>query len=233
MKSLKEEKLYIKVVEEIKKEIMDGNLKKGDKLPPEREMAETLEVSRASVREAMRALEVGGLIESKHGSGNFIRNDFSQSLIEPLSLVFLLNDSDKREIHEMRSTLALQAALIANEKITDEEIKKLEKIVEQMKNSYDEELNKDLDKEFHRTIIDAANNTFINIFFSSISSLISKFIKETRREILLCDDNKDKLNAIHNDIIIAFKEKNRSKLYESMKKHSEMVYKTVEMKINN
>lgn len=233
MKSLKEEKLYIKVVEEIKKEIMEGNLKKGDKLPPEREMAETLEVSRASVREAMRALEVGGLIESKHGSGNFIRSDFSQSLIEPLSLVFLLNDSDKREIHEMRSTLALQAALIANEKITDEEIKKLEEIANQMQNSYDEELNKDLDKEFHRTIIVAANNTFINIFFSSISSLISKFIKETRREILLRDDNKDKLNIIHNDIIVAFKEKNRSKLYDAMKKHSEMVYKTVEIKMNN
>lgn len=233
MKSLKEEKLYIKVVEEIKKEIMEGNLKKGDKLPPEREMAETLEVSRASVREAMRALEVGGLIESKHGSGNFIRTDFSQSLIEPLSLVFLLNDSDKREIHEMRSTLALQAALIANEKITDEEIKKLEEIANQMQNSYDEELNKDLDKEFHRTIIAAANNTFINIFFSSISSLISKFIKETRREILLRDDNKDKLNIIHNDIIVAFKEKNRSKLYDAMKKHSEMVYKTVEIKMNN
>ena len=46
----------------------------------------------------MRALEVGGLVESKHGSGNFIRKDFSESLLEPLSLIFLLNDYNKNGV---------------------------------------------------------------------------------------------------------------------------------------
>lgn len=223
MKSLKEEKLYIKVVEEIKKEIMDGKLKPGDKLPPEREIAEMLEVSRASVREAMRALEVGGLVESKHGSGNFIRTDFSESLLEPLSLIFLLNDYSKNEIREMRSALAIQAALIANEKITKEEIDKLDKIIDIMRDSEDEELNRELDNEFHRTIILATDNVFINIIFSSISSLFKKSIKETRKNILLCAENKEKLNDIHKEIVEAFKEKNRSRLYDAMAKHSDIV----------
>ncbi|WP_207643331.1 FadR/GntR family transcriptional regulator [Clostridium massiliamazoniense] len=223
MKSLKEEKLYIKVVEEVKKEIMDGKLKPGDKLPPEREMAEMLEVSRASVREAMRALEVGGLVESKHGSGNFIRTDFSESLLEPLSLIFLLNDYSKNEIREMRSALAIQAALIASEKITTEEIDKLDKIIDIMRDSEDEELNRELDNEFHRTIILATDNVFINIIFSSISSLFKKSIKETRRGILLCAENKEKLNDIHKEIVEAFKEKNRSRLYDAMAKHSDIV----------
>lgn len=223
MKSLKEEKLYIKVVEEIKKDIMDGKLKPGDKLPPEREMAEMLEVSRASVREAMRALEIGGLVESKHGSGNFIRTDFSESLLEPLSLIFLLNDYSKNEIREMRSALAIQAALIASEKITKEEIDKLDKIIDIMRDSEDEELNRELDNEFHRTIILATDNVFINIIFSSISSLFKKSIKETRNNILLCAENKEKLNNIHKEIVEAFKEKNRSRLYDAMAKHSDIV----------
>ncbi|MFR5264980.1 FadR/GntR family transcriptional regulator [Clostridium sp.] len=223
MKSLKEEKLYIKVVEEIKKEIMDGNLKPGDKLPPEREIAETLEVSRASVREAMRALEVGGLVESKHGSGNFIRKDFSESLLEPLSLIFLLNDYNKNEVREMRSALAIQAALIASEKITEEEIEKLDKIINIMRESEDEELNRELDNEFHKIIILATNNVFINIIFSSISSLFKSSIEETRNSILLYAENKEKLNDIHKEIVEAFKEKNRAKIYDAMAKHADIV----------
>lgn len=182
-----------------------------------------LEVSRASVREAMRALEVGGLVESKHGSGNFIRTDFSESLLEPLSLIFLLNDYSKNEIREMRSALAIQAALIANEKITKEEIDKLDKIIDIMRDSEDEELNRELDNEFHRTIILATDNVFINIIFSSISSLFKKSIKETRKNILLCAENKEKLNDIHKEIVEAFKEKNRSRLYDAMAKHSDIV----------
>lgn len=226
MKSLKEEKLYIRVVEEIKKEIMEGTLKKGEKLPPEREIAETLEVSRASVREAMRALEVSGLIVSKHGSGNFIRDDFNKSLIEPLSLIFLLNGSNKKEIHEIRSSLEAQAVLVASEKLSDSDLNKLESIVDQLSKSHDEELNNKLDREFHYTIINATDNTFIQIFLSTLTSVMEKFIKEAREEILLYN-NKEKLNLVHYEIVEALKEKNKNKLIEAMKKHADMVYESI------
>lgn len=227
MRSLKEEKLYIKVVEEIKTEIMEGVLKKGDKLPPEREIAETLEVSRASVREAMRALEVSGLVESKHGSGNFIRKDFTKSLIEPISLIFLLNGANKTEVNEIRTTLEIDAAMIASEKMTEVDIKKLEKIVNRMIDSDDEKLNEELDREFHYTIINAADNIFINIFLSTISSLIDKFIKETREELLLLGNNGEKLNLVHREIIDAIKEKDKRKIYDSMKKHSGIIFESI------
>ena len=81
-------KAYDQVIEVIKDKIKKGKIKKGDKLPSEREMAESLGLSRASVREALRALEVIGLIESIQGAGNYIRTNFDNSLIEPLSLMF-------------------------------------------------------------------------------------------------------------------------------------------------
>ena len=75
-------KVYDQFIEEIKNKIKCGEIKKGDKLPSEREMAESLRVSRASIREALRALEVIGLIESRQGAGNYIKTNFDNSLFE-------------------------------------------------------------------------------------------------------------------------------------------------------
>ncbi|MDU5262981.1 MAG: GntR family transcriptional regulator, partial [Clostridium celatum] len=69
---IKDTKVYTKVIKDIKEKILSGQLKNGDRLPSEREMAEKLEVSRTSIREAIRVLEIMGLIESKRGSGNYI-----------------------------------------------------------------------------------------------------------------------------------------------------------------
>ena len=91
-------KAYDQVIEVIKDKIKKGKIKKGDKLPSEREMAESLGLSRASVREALRALEVIGLIESIQGAGNYIRTNFDNSLIEPLSLMFMLQESSVKEM---------------------------------------------------------------------------------------------------------------------------------------
>ena len=65
-------KSYHDLVEKIQQSILNNELKVGDKLPPEREMSEIHNISRNSVREALRTLEVVGLIECRHGEGNFI-----------------------------------------------------------------------------------------------------------------------------------------------------------------
>ena len=108
-------------------------------------------------------------------------------------------------------------------KITEEEIEKLDKIINIMRESEDEELNRELDNEFHKIIILATNNVFINIIFSSISSLFKSSIEETRNSILLYAENKEKLNDIHKEIVEAFKEKNRAKIYDAMAKHADIV----------
>ena len=75
-KPVKNMKVYEQVVDQIKEMVRVGKIKKGDKLPTERVMAEELQVSRTSIREAMRALEVVGLIESRQGAGNYIREAY-------------------------------------------------------------------------------------------------------------------------------------------------------------
>ena len=73
---IKNTKVYEQVIDQIKEMINEGTLKKGDKLPSERDLAQQLNVGRTSIREAIRALEVIGLIDCKQGEGNYIKSNY-------------------------------------------------------------------------------------------------------------------------------------------------------------
>ena len=84
---IKSTRIYEEIVRQVKPLIAEGRLKSGDRLPPERELAEKFVVSRTSVREALRALESLGLVEIRAGEGAFVREISVDALIEPLALV--------------------------------------------------------------------------------------------------------------------------------------------------
>ena len=136
-KPVKKMKVYEQVVDQIKEMVRVGQIKKGDKLPTERVMAEELQVSRTSIREAMRALEVVGLIESRQGAGNYIREEFDDVLLEPLSIVFMLQNGTNKDIFELREVLELSTIFLSVMRISDEELKKLGELVERFKTSRD------------------------------------------------------------------------------------------------
>ena len=86
-KPIKAKKIYEEIVEQIRLLMAGGELKPGDKLLPERELADRLQVSRASVREAIRALEMMGFVEIRPGDGTFVRDRNTDEIIQPLSHV--------------------------------------------------------------------------------------------------------------------------------------------------
>ena len=118
-------KVYEAIIEQIKDSVKNGELKSGDKLPSERELAEKLQVSRTSVREALKALSMLGLIDSKHGDGNFIKSNVEDCLLEPLSVVFLLIGNRNEEIFQLRRIIEPEAAAIAANNITEYELNEL------------------------------------------------------------------------------------------------------------
>lgn len=220
-------KVYKGVVEEIKNKIVSGELKKGQKLPPERELAEKLSVSRASVREAMRALEVIGFIESKQGAGNYIKESFEDVLIEPLSMMFMLQQINAEEISELRRGLELEAAVLAAERADEEDILKLEHLIKEMSVTENEDRNVILDKEFHYTIAKASKNKmFLNIL-NVISELIDNFIKGIRKEILSKEENKERLLKVHSEIALAIRERNKMNVYKAMEKHCTIINENI------
>ena len=127
----KNSKVYEQVIEEIKNQIKTGKLKKGDKLPSERDMVELFSVSRTSVREAMRALEVIGLIERKQGAGNYIKTNFDDSLFEPISVMFMLQKNSLDDIVELREILESYCIKLAVRNISESEIETISEISNQ------------------------------------------------------------------------------------------------------
>ena len=115
----KNEKAYEKVIEHIKNEIWQGALKRGERLPPERELAETLGVSRNSVREAIRTLGLMGFVSSTQGAGNFVTCDIEQNLRESLHMMVLLGETNVLQISQLRRGLESENARLAAGRIPD------------------------------------------------------------------------------------------------------------------
>lgn len=220
---VKNTKVYEHVIEQIKDMIASGKLKKGDKLPPERDLVEQLQVSRASIREAIRALQIIGLIECRQGGGNYISENFEDSLFEPLSIMFVLQNGKPEEILELRKIVEVETAALAAEKITDSELKEIKDIIDHLEESSDEDLNAKLDKELHYKIASASNNILVVSVLAAVSSLVDSFIKDARKIILIEKENKDILMQQHEDLYKALYDHNKGKAAEVMRKHLEFV----------
>ncbi|MCI8688815.1 MAG: FadR family transcriptional regulator [Oscillibacter sp.] len=104
-----EKRAYVKVIDYIKQEIRVGNLRIGARLPPERALAERLNVSRNSVREALRILEIMGTTTSTQGAGHFIAANFESTLVETMSIMFLLKELSFQQVSPRRGNLVHQA----------------------------------------------------------------------------------------------------------------------------
>ena len=99
------EKAYEKIIYFVEDNILQGKYKRGDKLPPERDLALQLGLSRNSVREGISILERMGALTSIQGAGNFISSNFDKTLIELMSLMFMLENETFTEVSEFRYAL--------------------------------------------------------------------------------------------------------------------------------
>lgn len=155
------ERAYEKIINYVERQIMQGSYKKGDKLPPERELAALLGASRNSVREGLGILERMGVISSQQGAGNFISDNFEKTLIEVMTLMFILEEGTFREISEFRYALETQALSLAMKNITEEQQTDIEYYMSMLEQTPGEEQKAYYDKKIHYTITAASGNRFI------------------------------------------------------------------------
>jgi GntR family transcriptional repressor for pyruvate dehydrogenase complex len=211
-------KSYTKVIDYIKNQIRVGAFKMGGKLPTERELSEIIGVSRNSVREAIRTLDIMGMISSQQGAGNYLTGNFENNLVESMSMMFLLNQINYQQISQLRRGLEMQALILAIDNISKQEIIELKKIISQLEHQT-EENNVILDKKLHYNIALASKNTLIIDILHALSEVIDQFIVDLRREILSSDDSKDILQEAHNEIVKSLITRDKKLAYEAINKH--------------
>lgn len=221
-KPVENKKVYQQVVDQIQNMIFDGTLKAGDRLPAEREMVKLFQVSRTSVREAVRALDILGLVECRHGGGNFIRKDFDTGFFEPLSLMFKLHNGNALELFKVRKMLEIEAVSQAVEQMTARQCDELKSILEKLSQTDDEDEKVKLDAEFHFKIIEASNNYLLKCFYNAVSGIMKSFISDARKIFLKAEKMK-KLSKLHEDIYKAVISRDSEKAKDAISKHFDFV----------
>lgn len=227
---IKNKKIHQQVSEEIQKMILSGELKLGDQLPTERKMAEMLNVSRTSIREALRSLEIIGIIESRQGEGNFISEKFDQIALEPLSLIFTLKNGKFVDILEIRNTLEIEAAGLAAERITEERKEILKTLLNDLFKADSEAERVVIDKAIHYKIAEYTNNILILSILETISSLMTYFIEDARLKIIQNLKVDTLLYNMHKNIVDSIVSGDKEEAKKAMKEHFDNVYLSIKDK---
>ncbi|MCD6570269.1 MAG: FadR family transcriptional regulator [Deltaproteobacteria bacterium] len=161
-----------KIVARILTLIKERQLRPGDRLPPERELAQMMGVSRPSLREALRALQIMNIIENRQGSGHYITSLEPERLVEHFDIVFALDDSTYLELFQARRILETGIAEQAAMNITEEEIAELERHVSEAEKLLDDaEAFLQADLDLHNAILRTSKNRILKLFMRSVNQL--------------------------------------------------------------
>lgn len=211
---------YELVIDQLQKLISKGELKFGNQLPSERQLAEKLNVSRTSIREALRVLEALNIVQVKSGEGTFLQRPDIGSMVS-LIIMFLQEDDENRNLFETRILLESGLARSAAIKRTDEDLAKIEKYCQQIIEGTNIKEVIQADYNFHDSIIKSANNQTLYSFYTLITELMKQGIEKTR-EMLFDKPRENEISAAqHVEIYQAIRDKNPEAAYQAMYHHLE------------
>ncbi|WP_018757182.1 FadR/GntR family transcriptional regulator [Paenibacillus terrigena] len=173
---------YEEIIEQLKRLILDGRVKVGEKLPSTKELSERFGVGRSTMREALSALKAMGLIEIRQGGGCTVIASSVMEVEMPELSSLRMNRSTVLELIEARKALEVSNAALAAEKATAEDKQKLQAIVVEMERSIgDDQAGERTDLEFHLMLAQATHNSVLVRLFESIAEQMERAIQQTRR----------------------------------------------------
>ena len=168
------------VLHQIRNAISSGRFRSGDRLPSEFELMKELNVSRNSLREAMKILSAMGVVEIRRGDGTYICKEVKPSIVDSIVYSVLLEDSSEEELIEFRQTLDEDVLHLAIRKATSEDVKNLQAYVDQMRKSFSRgELGEaaKLDYQFHQYMAKCTRNRFLERMVHGVYDLFERSIE--------------------------------------------------------
>jgi len=221
--SVRRAKVYEEVARQIERLILK-KLQPGDKLPSERELAETLGVSRSSIRDAIRSLELMGLVEPRQGAGTVVLELSTDSLVNPLANTLKRKEELIGELLDFRKMFEPSLAARAATHASDEEIAEMEEILERQERKLRQgESAIAEDSEFHYSVALASRNSVV---FKVLDTLMD-LLRDTRERSLQIEGRPQKSLAGHRRILMAIKRHDAEAAKAAMRRHIEDVEEIV------
>lgn len=203
LKPIKRTRLYEGVVDQIMNLIRAGTLKPGDQLPSERELAEKFHVSRSSVREALRSLEMMGYVGSKVGigGGTYVKEITIENIINPFSELLLQKQSTILDLMEVRLTLETQTARLAATRRQKEDLLAIEMSIDEMEREVKEgHVGLIGNNSFHASVAEATHNAVIVKILRMCGDLLGEVNQETLKKLVAPTKASDEHKAIYQAI---------------------------------
>lgn len=208
--------LWEQVAEQLMTMLREKHLRPGDKLPPERELAAMMQVSRPSLREALRALSMMNVLEVRQGAGTFVTSLEPELLVEHLDFVLSLDDSSLLKLFEARKIVEIGIAGLAAQRITDEELAELEAGLERSRETLHHPADfLRADEQLHKSITQAARNPIMSRVIDSISRLLMV----SRSRTVEIAGVRERTVEDHRAIVAALKKRDPEAAQQAMLQH--------------
>lgn len=170
------------LVRQLVSQLLSGGIPPGGKLPPERELAALLGVGRSNVREALKALDLLGLIEIRQGDGTYLRGTASALLPQVIEWGLFLGTPQAIDLVDARFHLEVAVARLAAERATEDDLQVMAARLAVMREADGVSDFAEADVSFHSAIADAARNQVLSDTLRSIKSLIQVWVMRVIRQ---------------------------------------------------
>lgn len=222
---IKKQSVVDLIMDRLLSDITSGVYKPGTKLPNEYELIEEMQVSRNSLREAIKILTAMGIVEIRRGDGTYVCSQVTPSVFDNVVYSMISGESTSEEMLELRQILDDAIVRLAIDKITHEEMFRLEQNIQQMQKALREEntdLAQELDLQFHMILIESCKNVFFIRIVKGVYGIFERSIGQNvflekldskapvyHQRILECIRNKDfrKVHQVVADSLMTWRER--------------------------
>lgn len=221
LKSLRKESVVQSVINCLTDAIRSKELKPGDRIPPEPELAESLGVARSSVREAIKILTYLGVLESKRSEGTFVCEGYKESMIDPMVYGILLNQDSFENLMELRAMTEAGMMRLAIVHHDEQELNELEEILGEMKDALELKENRvdtffKADNRFHDKIAEMGKNPMADKINKVVRSLTYAVRYQTVSAMIL-GGKSDKLLNTHIELFDAIRNRDNHDLSDKVR----------------
>ncbi|GHU05514.1 hypothetical protein FACS1894158_08530 [Betaproteobacteria bacterium] len=230
-KSLADKSVVDRVMDQITGAIINGELKPGDKIPTELELADAFQIGRNSVREAIKVLEAFGVLRIRRAEGTFVSEEFNRRMLDPMLYGLILQKDSGTEIHDLRKVFDTGVLHVALAKANKTAIKAIRIRLEELRLaasaipfSLDRLLAADI--AFHEVVVDSAQNALL----SSVAGYIDRITIPSRIKTMQRIVESGKIDAfleLHERILSIFEKRDESRITDTVKDHYQFWWRQI------
>ena len=221
--AVRRNRIYEEIARQIEKMITE-KMKAGDRLPPERQLADMFGVSRSSIRDAIRTLEMSGLVEARQGLGTVVREHSADAVVNPLTQVLVQKRKLVGELLDVRKMIEPPLAARAAVHAIPDEVAEMDNILRRQQEKMQAgDLAIEEDNECHYAIALAADNSVV----LKVLDVLMDLLRDTRERSLQVEGRPERSIADHRDILNAIQRQDAAGAEAAMRRHIEAVEKMV------